>query len=259
MDNGDYSFKAVVEWRPVNGQLFYGGVSRGNKGGGFNSASGGPILIAQTPFKPEVLTSYEAGAKLNLIDRRLRFNSSLFYYDYEDYQAQDVIGISPFIGNYDGRYIGGEAELVITPGDGWDLLFGASYLDAVVRNVNLTSGLTVDRKPPRAPAFTANGLIRKEFSLFSGKLALQTDFKYSSASYAGISNAPAARLPSSIVTNARVTYTGGDGSWDVSAFVKNLTNEEVVINAYDITAGFGYNVEAFAPPRWFGVRLGYRW
>jgi iron complex outermembrane receptor protein len=258
-DDGDYSFKAVVEWRPRDRQLFYAGVSRGNKGGGFNAASGGPILIEKTPFNPEVLTSYEVGSKLILVDGRVRFNTSAFYYDYNDYQAQDVIGISPFIGNYDGRYIGGEAELVITPGDGWDILLGASYLDAVVRDVNLTSGVTVDRTPPRAPKFTANGMVRKEFPLFTGTFAVQADFKYSSSSYAGISNAPAAFLPSNIVTNARITYTGADNSWDVSAFVKNLTDEEVVINAYDVTSGFGYNVQAFAPPRWFGVRLGYRW
>lgn len=261
--SGDYSFKAAVEWRPAPKTLFYASVSRGNKGGGFNAASGGAFAdLEKVRFKPEVLTSYEVGTKLTLLDRLLRFNAAAFYYDYNDYQAQDLFNFQTLVGNYDGRYYGGEAEMVLTPGSGWDIALGASYLNAVIYDVNLAGGssgpITIDRDPPRAPKFTANGLVRKEWPAFGGSMAVQADFKYSSSSYAGISNAPALKLDSYLVANARITFTGADDNWDISAFVNNLTDEEVPIMAYDTVGSSGYNLRAYGPPRWYGVRVGLR-
>lgn len=257
--SGDYSFKAALEWRPADKTLLYASVSRGNKGGGFNAASGGALAnLDRVRFKPEVLTSYEVGTKLTLFDSLLRLNAAAFYYDYNDYQAQDFVNFQTVVGNYDGRYYGGEVEMVLSPGSGWDIALGASYLDAVIYDVNLPTGATVNRTPPRAPKYTANGLIRKEWSAFGGSLAVQADFKYNSSSYAGISNAPALKLDSYLVANARITFTGADDNWDISAFVNNLTDEEVPIMAYDLVASSGYNVRAYGPPRWYGVRVGLR-
>jgi iron complex outermembrane receptor protein len=60
------------------------------------------------------------------------------------------------------------------------------------------------------------------------------------------------------VANARVTFTGADDNWDVSTFVNNLTDEEVPIMAYDTVGSSGYNLRAYGPPRWYGVRVGLR-
>lgn len=64
-------------------------VSKGFKSGGFD---GRPIngISAPTAFNPKKGTTCEVGSKLDLLDRHLRFNTALFYRDYDDVHVQVV-------------------------------------------------------------------------------------------------------------------------------------------------------------------------
>jgi outer membrane receptor protein involved in Fe transport len=70
-----------IEFKPNPDLLFYATASRGFKSGGLNSYD------LNAPFDPETIWAYEAGAKTELLDRRLRLNGSVFHYDYSDLQV----------------------------------------------------------------------------------------------------------------------------------------------------------------------------
>src|SRR5690606_10489832 len=63
----------------------YGQIATGFKGGGINPR---PYLEMQAvPFEQEKATSYEAGLKTMLLDRRLRLNAAYYHTDYSNYQG----------------------------------------------------------------------------------------------------------------------------------------------------------------------------
>src|SRR5262249_44742394 len=75
--------------------LLYASVSRGVKSGGFTAYN--TLTPSQAdPFRPEELWAYEAGAKTDLFDRRLRLNGAVYYYDYSDEQVQGAIFVGGF-------------------------------------------------------------------------------------------------------------------------------------------------------------------
>ncbi|HPE31442.1 MAG TPA: TonB-dependent receptor, partial [Parvularculaceae bacterium] len=89
----DFSPRISLTYTPADDLLFYATVSSGYKAGGFNGRPVNPA-VAQTPFDPEKVWSYEIGSKADLANGRLRLNTAGFYYDYQDMQLQanDLIG-----------------------------------------------------------------------------------------------------------------------------------------------------------------------
>ena len=97
------------------------------KGGGFNApldvtdyfgsfgSPGGaiPLTDANMEFKEEKLDAYETGVKVELFNGKARLNASAFYYDYSDYQAFQIVGLTTFITNADAKSHGLELEFEI--------------------------------------------------------------------------------------------------------------------------------------------------
>jgi iron complex outermembrane receptor protein len=174
---GDYSYMARLEWQPNSDILFYAGVSRGNKAGGFTASLDGFIAANEVNYEAEVLTNYEAGIKTTWFDGRLRLNGSAFFYDYNDYQAFLFEGFTSKIINVDAEIYGGELEMIATPRDGLDIVMGVSLLETEAQNVPMPNGAFANRELPQSPGLSFNALVRQNFSLgASGDLAVQADF-----------------------------------------------------------------------------------
>ena len=113
---------------------------------------------------------------------------------------------------------------------------------------------------PFAPEISINGLARYEWPAFGGSLAIQGDFNYVDDRFYNTVNHPVQSDDDYFVANARLTYTSQDERWDASLFVNNLTDVERTVYAFDLSfAGGGYGIESYAPPRWVGGSIGYRW
>jgi iron complex outermembrane recepter protein len=257
-DDGDYSAKFELDWRPREGLLVYTGVTRGNKAGGFSAPLDALLLPVEMTYKPEVLTSYEAGIKAQFFDGRLRYNSSAFYYDYEDFQAFNFSGLTQVVVNADAEIKGIEAEIVLLPTDDLELMLGLSLLDAKVSDIAMPSGQRQDQDMAQAPEVTVNGLVRKMWPFWNGDLFAQLDFFYSSEQVFNTVNHPTAYADSYLVANGRVGYTTADGRWEVAAFGRNIADEEYKTYAFDVS-GFGYSASVFGPPRWIGAQIRYNW
>ena len=77
--DSEFSGKVQLDWQVTDNHLVYAGVSRGVKGGGFNTPTDGFDVadIRYVGFDPEILTAYEVGAKTRWSDGRVRLNGSV--------------------------------------------------------------------------------------------------------------------------------------------------------------------------------------
>ncbi|MET0984393.1 MAG: TonB-dependent receptor, partial [Steroidobacteraceae bacterium] len=78
-----FSPKVSLNWKPISDVLLYVTYSRGFKSGGFNTPAFTPLVDS---VEPETLDAYELGWKTEF--GTVRFNGSVFYYDFKDLQIQ---------------------------------------------------------------------------------------------------------------------------------------------------------------------------
>jgi iron complex outermembrane receptor protein len=259
-DDESVSARVGLNWRPTEQWLIYASVSRGIKGAGFNQDPGlnGPRDPTTIPFDKEVLTAYEAGFKSMLLDRRVRLNAAVFYYDYDDFQAFSFEDLLNKITNQDAEIYGVEAELQANPWEGWDFRFGVGLLDTEVKGLtrqNFFTGETValgDREMQLAPEVELNGVARYEWPFWNGSLAIQGDFTYRSKYFLEIDNNPSSTEDGYVVGNARLSYTDRSDRYSVALWVKNITDKEYRTFNGPITSN-GYTLQQFGRPRWVGV------
>ncbi len=258
------SAKFEIDWRPTEDTLVFASFNRGHKAGGSRVVAGGnpTTAIPTFPHDEEVLHSWELGFKTTLFDGRAQLNANAFYYDYQDYQAFVVIpGAIPAsltIINLDAEAVGGEVELTLQPTERWGFRFGASFEDSEVKDVLLPSGRFVDNDLPYAPSFTLNGLARYGWPALGGTLAIQGDFNYSEDFCFSVLCAPLDQEDSFVIGNFRVSYTSGDESWKLAAFVNNVSDTEYRLYTLDIS-GLSIGNDAYAHPRWAGGTITYSW
>jgi iron complex outermembrane recepter protein len=264
-DDTLWAGKVQIEFRPQEGMLWFLGVNRGSKAGGFNAqlADGSPRLPPdQIPYKPETLTSVEGGVKSTWLDGRLRVNASVYHYDYKDYQAFLFVQSSGVVVNKDAKMDGGELEITASPVHGLELQLGVSAFTAKVKDLELRGGppgvpvLFHDVKPSFAPERQISGLIRYTWDLPRGQLSTQVDAHYTSDFFHNLRNFEADHYPGYTIGNARVAWT--DDHWEVAAFVQNLTDKRYYTIGYDLATLCGCNENAFGRPRWTGLDVKYR-
>lgn len=251
------TWKAELDFKPIDKTLIYASINRGAKSGGW-AAPALPAPAAVLAFQPEKLTSYETGVKNEFLDGRVRFNADVFYYDYRDYQVFLQEGLVEAVGNRNAHEKGGEAELSLVPARGWDLNVGVAGLDTRVNGIALPSGEVVDRVMPQAPKWSANARARYEFPVLAGTVAVQADTKWDDWFYFSAFNAPVDYEKKHAVSNARVTYTPGNGSWDVAAFLNNAFNRQYRVYDLDLSS-IGLAESVYGPPRWWGITGTYHW
>ncbi len=133
--------KVGIDWRPNDNTMLYAGWTRGYRSGGFSPRAGDAIR-ATTAFQPETIDSYEVGAKLNLLDRRLQLNFAGFIADYKNMQQNLTIpctcatGNQTITGNVPGGALikGLEADATLHAGSGFKLTASAALTDSNFRN-----------------------------------------------------------------------------------------------------------------------------
>lgn len=259
---GDWSGKFELDYRPTDDVMLYASVTRGQKAGGFNASAIAGITATLTPYRPEVLTNYEVGFKSTILGGTTRFNASAFHYDYKNYQAYTLTGLTPTIFNTDARVNGAEVELMSNPVTGLTIGGNLAYLDAIAHDVRsnlLGTGVNLgDQRMPQSPKWSANGLVRYAFDVGSGELSLQTDARYNGKRYFNTVNHPALTDGQDLVINGRIAYALGHGDWEFAIWGKNLTNANVYASGFDLAGTNGSTPLALGPSRWFGGSVSFR-
>lgn len=255
-DTDNYSFRAELNWTPSNNWMWYGSVSRGVKGAGFNIDLGiDPRTVEDIPFDEEYLLAYELGFKSTVANGTTRLNASVFFYDYDDYQAFSFENLSNVVSNKDGTIYGLDAELTSNPVAGLTLTAGLSLLDTEVKDIN-TGVSVVDREFTMSPELTANALVRYEWGTGSGTWAVQADARYQGEQYFDILNTTIAEEDAYTLVNLRADYTFADNRTTVALFVDNVTDEEYRTYAIPVP-GLSFSQSMVGTPRWVGASVRY--
>lgn len=259
-DDQEWSARLQLDWAVNDDWLLYAGWNRGVKGGGFNA----PIFPLNPPlgyddnamsYDPEKLDAFEVGFKSTLFDGVMQFNGATYYYDYKDYQAFNIIGIDTLTFNTDAESYGAEIEVQTSPLDGLDVLFGASY-----NNIDVDIG-PEEVSSVQSPEWNLNGLVRYEWPMFGGSVAIQGDIQYRDEHYFSLTNAETVEEDGYWLSNASLTYTTENGKWQGMVFVNNLTDEEYLVQTFDLSGldVFGFTEQYYGRPRWWGASIQYNW
>lgn len=256
--------KVALEFAPRDDWMLWGAINRGVKAGSFNGKLNDftpPLPAADIPYDEEILLAYELGFKSTLFDGRSNLNGSLYYYDYDDYQAFVFSGSSGFVRNADAEFYGAELQLVSRPTDNLDLIVGLSWIDAEIAGLEVADGVFRDVEPAHTPELQFSGIGRYTWlqALAGGDIAAQLDVSFTDDRFHNIRNFDAQRMEDYWLANARVSWASGDERWEVTAFVNNVFDERYVITGFDLATLCGCAEEAWGKPRWYGASVQYNW
>jgi iron complex outermembrane receptor protein len=273
----NFSYKVSLGWEASRTQYLYGFVATGFRPGGLSV----PVsTTAVAPFKPEKVTSFEAGWKGSFADRHLSLSIDGFYNNYKDFQV--IIGypdnpklkLEMNVPNTT-RIYGGEAEATVHFG-GFSLNAGLNILhsklgrfyaadprtppsglpgDPVLpcdRKTGPVSAHCIDltgREQTYAPNLTFN--VGAQYVLKLGDkdtVTPRVNFGHVGRQWATLFENPALgdRLEDRNVLNAQLAWAHGGLS--ITGYATNLTNQHY---AGALNSGLYFA----GPPRQYGVRV----
>jgi iron complex outermembrane receptor protein len=267
VDYSDWAARLQLDWYITEDVLTYVSYNRGIKGGNF--APSANVGLDDIRHDEEELDAYELGVKSTLADGLMRLNAAVYYYDYPGYQAFTFGDGTPSINNADAENLGAEIELFWTPTANWDISLGLALQDSEVDGVQTPqqqvtpAGFPVDwpideldgNELPNSPTFSFNYLVRYNFDALAGNVSLQFDGVYYDDQYLEVSNAAGSFQEAYGVHNARVSWWGMGEKLRVSAWVKNLTDEEYKNYALDL--GILGATTTYGLPQTYGLTAGY--
>ncbi|MBR7621397.1 TonB-dependent receptor [Phenylobacterium sp. 20VBR1] len=287
--NGTFAFKAQETWDDVSPMVsldyqatddvfFYGRVSKGFKSGGFNGRANTPG--EEQPYAPETAISYEAGVKTELFDKRARANFTVFYNDYQDFQArvghsvtsptQPIPAIDFTVLNAGQLKIyGAELELAANPIAGLSLNAEVGYLHAEYGEFSeqraavapATGFTTLDRSwqtPAFSPEWTARLAGRYEWDLGdTGFVSVGAQARYRSEMALAIDNAnlttrvrfPGIFQPSYWLYDAQIVWENSERNLSAGIYGKNLADEVYKTDAQEFSSVGGIRTAYFGAPR----------
>lgn len=243
LNQNSVSWRTGVNWTAIPGLLLYANVSKGYKAGTV------PVLAASTvdQFKPvpqESLLAYEAGFKATLLDRRVQFNTSAFYYDYKDKQLRGS-ELDPTFGPLEAlvsipksHVQGAEAQLIVRPIEGLTLDASTTFLESEIDrfigfNALAHFGNWAGTPFPFTPKWVSITNIDYAFPLSPGtKGFVGGSLTYDSNTYAGVGALDLMRIDSFTLLDLRAGLELRNGHYRIWAWGKNVTNEYYWSNVF---------------------------
>jgi iron complex outermembrane recepter protein len=223
----------------------------------------------------ETIMSYEAGFKSQFAGNRARINGAVFYYTIDDPQFSAVGGagnLVQLVNAAGGRGFGFEIDSEFKPTQALLLSFGASYNDTRIEDPNLLVGTCaqctvtdptvtiggarrarVDGNPfPNAPEWIIDAGARLGFPMGNdAEFFAATDWAYQGRTNFFLYESEEFFADSQIEGGLRLGYAKLDGSFELAAFVRNITDADNVKGGID----FNNNTAFVNEPRIIGVSL----
>jgi iron complex outermembrane receptor protein len=252
--SNEFTPSITVDYRLATDVFGYASYSRGFKSGGFTQRVF-PPLATVPDFGPEYVTSYEAGIKSELFDRRLRLNGAVYLTNYDDLQISILSGAAPTTRNAGkARIKGFELELEGAPASWLRITAGVGYTDAYYLEVSpLAVDVALDSKLPNAPKWTAtSGVTADVYQWEAGTLKLRGDWSYKGDHYKSADNSPYLRQSGVSLVNLSSRFETANGHWSATVGVTNLTDRKYLLSGLDQYLSVGLVEGTYARPReWF--------
>lgn len=255
-----------LTWRVAIDQQFsddvlgYISYNRGIKSGGFNMINAGT-----DGYRPEILDAYEAGLKMQFLDRRVRLNMAAFIYDYQDIQVFNITGGGAVLTTNAAaaRVHGFDGDLTIKASQNLTLSAGVGILDGQYTdfpNATFTPASPLDgpqvpgdatgNRMIYAPKFSSNATIDYRIPTSMGEFGINASVSQRSKIYVSAANRLA--IPGYAVVNGSLSWTSNDEHFGVQLWARNLFNRDYYINRTEQALG---DIQFLAPPRTIGVTL----
>lgn len=264
------TWRIGVDYDVSNLGLVYATVSTGYKAGGFNDGCvigdgfGCDLTEEQLYYKPETLTSYEAGFKFRF-GGGFRLEGAAFHYDYKDLQLSQAVA-TPRPGlrasnaasaKVDGVELFAVAQL--SDNDNFQVSFNwldARYHDFVPDPIGHPTLNFRGRPLNHAPDFSAMLAYIHTVPLGNdSRIDLGIRSRFSSEYFiTDLGNLTFFRQPSFTKTDLTITYSGPGDRFYVQAFARNIENEITVANAI---SGLVSSVQ-IQEPRIIGGGIGFK-
>jgi iron complex outermembrane receptor protein len=280
-------WRVVGDYRFSPGFMAYASVSTGFKGGGVNPR---PFYSTQKlPFDPETLTTYEAGFKADLFDRRMRLNGAIFLNKYEDIQLSKQVcpESAPYpstpclrpdnIGAADVK--GAELEASIYPVEGLTIDASISYLDfkytspatqgyldgtIVFRDSDndgvpdnplvAIAGIPADGITPYTPELSYSAGVQYDHDMQAGTLSFRLDGSHQGELYTTAENSSWSKIDDRFLANARISWSKDD-KWKLALDVQNLFDKYYYQSVSDATTSLGVLTGVPGLPRTWSVSV----
>ena len=252
----------------------YGRVAEGFRG---PSIQGRDVAFFAPPSlaNSETVLSWEAGVKSSLLNDTLRLNAAAFTYEVSDIQLTAVGGAGNTVQllNADaGEAVGFEVDAEWAPTDNLVFTGGFSYVDTEINDSGLAVGVCaqctvtdptvvisgstralVDGNPfPNAPETIANVTARWSAPVDAdSEFFVYTDWAYQGATNLFIYESIEFNTDDQFEGGLKIGWTKLDGSLEVAAFARNITDEANIKGAID----FNNNTAFVNDPQIWGMSV----
>jgi iron complex outermembrane receptor protein len=248
IDEDNFSPKIALQWNATDRAMLYASYVKGYKGPALDFAS----IQSDQPVDAETSDAFELGLKSNWLNGRLVLNVAAFYAEYEDFQADSYVDTNDQ-DRLPGTFIlvnagevstqGIELEIIGQPTDSWTVFGGLAWTDATIEDFPggpCSSGQIVRGECPDGFLDLSGGQVptTPEWKLtlsttytwqpeqvpfnviLGGSVRAQDDVLY------GISQDRYNVQDAYTVVDASLTLVGRERGYRITAFVKNLFDED---------------------------------
>lgn len=262
-----------ARWRPRENISLYASVASGFRPAYVNTPVTDPNtgVSSSSIVESDSLTSYEFGIKGSTWDERIRYELSLWYIDWDDFQATVRLGGVNTGGNSDSPMVssGFESSLQINVTNQLDITAGLAYARGELEGDSPSLGALDGEQTRFIPEWTAS--LRSNYHFNVGSVTAVTSFglryvgEYNTEYLGGFSTEFGRDISFGtfefpiedyVLVDFNTEFTRGNIA--VNVYATNLLNEFAYLNGSTVNAGIGVSGTGAAnEPRRLGVSVSY--
>lgn len=271
LDYSETTYRIGAEWDWADDSLLYATFETGYRAGGVD------LSIVSPTYDPEHIDAYTIGSKNRFFDNTLQLNAELFYWEYEGQQVTyftTLEGASSFpIANADATIQGLDLDMIWAATANTTLGLSMQFLDATYDSLTLVSdpgqgrfgcasrGVSAGLETYScagndmlySPEFGADLNINHVINIGDYDLSLTAVASHRSEQQTNFLFLDETESESYTTLNFDATLFANDGGWSISAFIRNVTDEQIITNTNVSNRGLNYAV--YSPPQTYGLRL----
>jgi iron complex outermembrane recepter protein len=269
----DWSPRVALSWTVSNDVMLWASITKGYKAGGYGTFNlklpsgfipdGGPVPPGSKPqsFDPEIVWSYELGAKTNLLGGALQLNGNAYWYDYEDLQLTyfDDELLNTAVANIGEVYgMGVEVDAQAVLGEYVDLYVGLALSKTDVQEGSpLVCEVDCEGNSlPYNPEFMFATVLTVHYPFGDNEMFATGEMHHQSDTESeDINNFSIIQQPAYSVFDFRVGYREQNAKWEIAAYVENAFDEFYFDGAHSGEDPIPFATFGPARPRTFGVDL----
>jgi iron complex outermembrane receptor protein len=288
-EEDNFSWRLGAQYDLSDDVMLYSVVSRGYKGPGFNQTAISNATTSQL-VRPEIPTNYELGLRSVFFNGGLIANLTAFSQTFEDYQAQIVDRtVTPSVfrtvnaGQLETQGIEADFTAVLPPGI--VLTASLAYLDATYADFGFVScfpGQTVAQGcvsvapgvfgyDPSGDRLAGASELRTTITAYyahpltsSLEGFVRTDYNWRSDFNLSTTGDPTTEIGAYGLLNGSIGVAATDGSWRLSLWGRNLTDENYPFSIFNTPFGSNLGGDYSQVPtiensRRYGLALGFRY